>query len=96
MLPYQNCVRWQMSKSCTTPYHQKGNSVAERFNSTSLNMLGSLDPKRKTDLKSKVGSLVHAYNCKKHDSTGFAPYFLMFGRHTGIAVDLALRRNVKH
>ena len=46
---------------------------------TMLNMFGTLDPKTKIDWKSQVESLVHAYNCTKHDSsTGFAPYFLMF------------------
>ena len=36
--------------------------------------------------------MLHAYNCTKHDTTGFSPYYLMFGRHPRIAVDLALGR----
>ena len=79
-------------ESRTTPYHPMGNGIAERFNSTLLNMLGTLDPDKKVDWKSHIGSLVHAYNCTKHDSTGFSPYYLMFGRHPHIAVDLVLGR----
>ena len=55
--------------------------------------LVALDLKKKADWKSHVGSLVHAYNCTKHDTTGFSPYYLMFGRHRRIAVDLALGRH---
>ena len=55
-------------------------------------MLGTLDPDKKANWKSHIGSLVHAYNCTKHDSTGFWPYYLMFGHYPRIAVDLALGR----
>ena len=67
-----------------------GNGLAERFNSTLLSMLGTLEPTQKQNWKSHIGSLVHAYNCTKHDTTGFSPYYLMFGRHPGISVDLVL------
>ena len=87
------CQMANIKKSRTTPYHPMGNGIVERFNSTLLNMLGTLDPKKKADWKSHVGSLVHAYNCTKHGTTGFSPYYLMFGRHPRIAVDLALGRH---
>ena len=56
-------------------------------------MLGTLDPKKKADWKSHVGSLVLVYNCTKHDTTGFSPYYLLFGHHHRIVVDLALGRH---
>ena len=71
------CQMANIKKSRTTPYHPMGNGIAERFNSTLLNMLGTLDPKKKADWKSHVGCLVHAYNCTKHDTTGFSPYYLL-------------------
>ena len=88
----QLCHLAGVHMSRTTPYHPMGNGIAERFNSTLLNMLGTLDPDKKVDWKSHIGSLVHAYNCTKHDSTGISPYYFMFGRHPRIAVDLALGR----
>lgn len=66
------------------------NGVPERFNQTLLNMLGALEDHQKSDWKSYVPSLVHAYNSTRHESTGFAPHYLMFGRHPRLAVDAFL------
>ena len=52
--------------------------MCERFNRTLLGMLGTM---------------VHAYNCTRHESTGVSPYFLMFGRHPRLPIDLAFGIN---
>ena len=84
------CKLTGIAKSHTTPYHPMGNGVCERFNKTLLDMLGTLDSKQKEDWKSYVKPLVHAYNASRHDSTGQAPFFLMFGRHPRLPIDVAM------
>jgi hypothetical protein len=83
------CTLTGTKKSRTTPYHSMGNGMTERFNRALLEMLGTLEPEKKKNWKARVGPLVHAYNCTRHNSTNQSPYFLMFGRQPKLPIDLA-------
>ena len=78
-----------VEKSRTTPYHPQGDPQPERFNRTLLDMLGTLDTKQKNQWSRHIGHLVHVYNCSQNDATGYAPYYLMFGREARLPIDLS-------
>ena len=52
--------------------------------------MGTLKKRQKSDWKTFVPSLTHAYNATMHESTGFSPFYLMFGRHPRLAIDAFL------
>ena len=89
-LMQQLCNTYGITKSRTTPYHPAGNGGAERFNQTLLNMLRSLDTDKQNRWSEHLPELVHAYNNTVHSATGYAPAFLMFGRHLRRPVDVEL------
>ena len=72
----------------TSPYHPQTNGQCERFNSTLLNMLGTLTPEQKKVWKTYVPAMVDAYNCTRNTATGFNPYYLLFGRDPRLPIDV--------
>ena len=80
----------RIEKLRTTSYHPQTNGHCERFNSTLMNMLGTLTPDQKKDWKSHLLTMCHAYNSTQHSVTGFSPYYLMFGRHPRLPIDYQL------
>ena len=84
------CVLLSIDRSHTTPYHPIGDGITERLNRTILNMMGTLVEERKAKWKDYLPKLIHCYNSTKHDSTGYSPYYLMFGRHPRLSVDIML------
>ena len=81
------CNITSILKSRTTPYHPAGNGSCEKFNSTLLGLLGTLAVDKKSMWKEYLNLLVLAYNCTPHQTTGFAPYQLMFGRVPRLPID---------
>ncbi|KAK7938602.1 hypothetical protein WMY93_001928 [Mugilogobius chulae] len=89
-LMQQLCDLYGIGKSRTTSYHPAGNGSVERFNQTLLNMLRSLEEEKQRCWQHYLPELIHAYNNTVHSATGYAPSFLMFGRHLRLPVDVDL------
>ena len=87
------CKLLGIHKSRTTPYHPQSDGISERFNRTLMDMIGTLQPSEKSDWKKHISTLTHAYNCTRHESTGYSPYYLMFLRQPRLPVDILLNIN---
>ena len=83
------CNLAKVKKLRTTPYHPMTNGQCERFNRTLCDMLGTLEAEEKANWKAFIHTLTHAYNATRNSSTGYSPFFLMFGRHPWLPVDVA-------
>jgi len=81
-----------VAKSHTTAYHPMGNGGTERFNRTLGSMLRALPLKEKHQWPQQVQTLTFAYNATAHETTGYAPFFLMFGRVPRLPVDVMFKQ----
>ena len=67
------------------------NGQCERFDSTLISILGILPEQGKSYWKGHIAVIVHAYMCTRSTTTGYSPYFLIFGSHLRLALDVSFR-----
>ena len=81
------CRLFGIKQSRTTPYHPQGNGQYERMNRSLIHLLRSLNQNDKSRWTIHLSKLIHAYKVTLHASTGFTPFFMMFGREENLPVD---------
>lgn len=82
------CKLLHIHKSRTTAYHPQSDGLGERWNRTLLSMLATCVEDRPEDWEHHVRTACMAYNTSTHATTGFTPFYLMFGRQAHIPADL--------
>ena len=74
------CKLLHIEKSRTTPYHPQGDGLVERYNRTLFNMLSTTVKDHPHNWEDHIRKVCMAYNTCVHPTTGFTPFYLMFGR----------------
>ena len=85
------CDLIDAAKTRTTPYHPQGDGQVERLNKSLVKILCKLISDHRRDWADFVPKAVLAYNTSVHESTGFTPYRLMFGREAILPLDAVLK-----
>ncbi|KAL1252246.1 hypothetical protein QQF64_020042 [Cirrhinus molitorella] len=81
----------QSGRNRTHPSNPMRNGSMEHFNRTLGKMICALSPNVKRDWPRRLQTLTFLYNCTTHESTGYAPFYLMFGRVPRLPVDILFR-----
>ena len=84
------CGLMGIHKSRTTAYHPQCDGQVERQNRTLQEMLAAFVSDHRDDWDNWVSLAVYAYNTSCHESTGFSPYELVFGRSARTPLELDL------
>lgn len=82
------CQLLQIDKTRTTPYHPQSDGLIERFNRTLLQMLTNCVDKHPFEWEEYVKKVCMAYNTSTQATTGYSPFFLMFGRKPRLPIDV--------
>jgi len=77
-----------IQKTRTTPYHPQSDGMVERFNRTLLSMLAAHCKDNPWNWEQHIRNVCFAYNSSVHSSTGFTPFYLMYGRQATLPVDI--------
>ena len=82
------CKLLHIHKTRTTPYHPQCDGLVERFNRTLLDMLATCTGDHPFDWEQHIRKVCMAYNSSVHASTGYTPFYLMFGRQARLPLDV--------
>ena len=70
----------------------QANGLDERYNQTLQNMLVKYTHQQKAVWDDFLDTCVYAYNTSVHETTGFTPFELMFGRRAVLPIDLEIEK----
>ncbi|GFX30620.1 retrovirus-related Pol polyprotein from transposon 412 [Trichonephila clavipes] len=86
------CELLGIDKTKTTPLQPQSDGMVERFNRTILNNLSLMVSKNQQDWDQKVPLFLLAYRSAVHETTGYSPSQMLFGRDLRLPCDLLFGR----
>ena len=86
---FQNLMHsLQIDKTRTTSFHPQSNAVIERMNRTLLNMLAKTIDDFQSNWTQQLAYVMMAIRTSVHESTGYTPQFLVFGKEINLPIDI--------
>ncbi|GFW27970.1 retrovirus-related Pol polyprotein from transposon 412 [Trichonephila clavipes] len=86
------CEILAIDKTRTTALHPQSDGMVERFNRTILNSLSLLVSSNQKDWGKKLPFFLLAYRSAVHETTGYSPFQMLFGRDLRMLADLLFSR----
>uniref|UniRef100_A0A090XF40 RNA-directed DNA polymerase n=2 Tax=Ixodes ricinus TaxID=34613 RepID=A0A090XF40_IXORI len=80
----------------TTAYHPQTNGLCERFNRTLADMISKYVSSSHQDWDQFLPYATFAYNSSVHDTTGYSPFFLLYGHEPTLPIDAMLHLQLGH
>lgn len=82
-----------IEKTVTTAYRPQSNGGVERFNGTLKGLLWSYCQENPRNWLACLDQVLFAYRTTVHSSTGYSPFFLRYGTHPRLPVDVIAGTN---
>ena len=82
------CRLLEIDKVRTTVYKPSTNGGVERFHRTLNAMIGKVVAVNQKDWDEHLPSVMAAYRASRHETTGYSPNFMMFGRENSAPLDV--------
>ncbi|GES83881.1 KRAB-A domain-containing protein [Rhizophagus clarus] len=81
------CNKFEVKHRLSTTYHPQTNGLVECFNRTLCETLAKFANENKNDWDLYVSTALFAYRTRKHNTTRYEPFYLMYGRETILPIE---------
>ena len=90
----QVCALLGIHQTTTTPYYPRSNGMCERVNQTLQMLLKCICVENNLDWTEMTPYALSAYRASRHESTGYSPNVMLFGRELAAPIDITYGRGV--